>query len=230
MEGEERQIDSRQLLVSGAHPMRTLLVSMVVLLAPGVARAEIAVGQTAEWLAHTSDLIAKATPLEVRVQSTGRIRFTQVRYRLDEVLKGPATAGDLLAVFDYSFGMADPQDLTAASKKKRSLLLFAAVSKNRYREIEGKCVLTGQNPRSAFFLDQPVQDLYTPDFQRLSEIDDLTSRVRAQVAREEEFHRVYPGGTVKREQRESPPDSPAYKVLYSGSKVYVFVPAYPSGK
>src|SRR5581483_6203 len=123
--------------------MRTLLIAMVALLSPLVSSAEIMVGESAEWLAHTSDLIAKATPLEVRAIK-GQVWFTQVRCRLEDVVKGPATAGDVVTIYDYSFDKPDPLDLTGAAKKGRLFLLFAAVSKNRYSEIEGKFVLTLQ--------------------------------------------------------------------------------------
>lgn len=205
---------------------------MAVLLMPVISRAEVRVGQTAEWLAHTSDLIAKATPLEVRTtKGPGQVWFTQVRFRLDEVLKGPPTAGDVLTVYDYSMDRGDPLDLASASKKARPLLLFAVVAKNRHREIEGKFVLTLQDvPRSEFFLDQAVKELYTPDSQRLTTSDELLSRVRDQVQREKEFYRMYRRGGVEKELRESPWDSPAYQDLRSGSSVYVVVPVYQNGK
>jgi len=210
--------------------MRTLLIAMVALLSPLVSSAEIMVGESAEWLAHTSDLIAKATPLEVRAIK-GQVWFTQVRCRLEDVVKGPATAGDVVTIYDYSFDKPDPLDLTGAAKKGRLFLLFAAVSKNRYSEIEGKFVLTLQpTPRSAFFLDEAVKNLYTPDSQRLTKIEDLLTRAREQVRREEEFQCAYPRGCVEEERRESPWDSPAYKDLYSGSSVYVFSPAYRNAK
>lgn len=209
--------------------MRPLLISAILLLSPAIARAEIAVGQTAEWLAHSSDLIAQATPLEVQItKGPGKVWFTQVRYRLDAVLKGAATSGDVLTIYDHSF-QADPLDLTTASKNGRSILVFASVAKNRFREIDGKFVLTLQNqPRSAFFVDEAIKELYTPDSQRLTRSEELIDRVRKQVQREEEFYRVYPGGDVKRESREAPWDSPAHKDLYSRSAVYVWVPSYDS--
>jgi hypothetical protein len=212
--------------------MRHLLITLVLLQLPVVAHAEVMVGQSAEWLAHSSDLIAKATPLEVRTtRGPGQVWFTEVRYRLDEVLKGPASDGDVLTVYDYSMDRADPLDLDGASTKVRLLLLFAAVSKDRHREIEGKFVVTVQDsPRSVFFLDQAVKKIYTPDSQRVTTIEDLVSRVRAQVAQEEEFRRMYPNGRIERESKESPWDSPALRDLYSGSSVFVWVPAYRNGK
>ena len=207
------------------------LIGLTVLLAPAISRAELAVAQTPEWLGHSANLIVRATPIEVGVtKGPGTVRFTRARYRVDEVLKGPLTAGDSVTIYDYAM-KPDPLDLTAAVKAARPMLVFAEVAEDRHEEINGRYVVMLQHrPGSAFFLDGPVAGLYTGDGQRLTRWDDVLDRVRAQVAQERQFRRVHRQGRVAEERRDAATGSDAFRDLYSGSDVIVRVPAYHDGR
>ena len=208
--------------------LTTTTTLALLLLAGTTARAEIRVGFTAEWLAHASDLIATATPLEVRTtKGPGDVWFTQVRYRLDRVVKGPATPGDALTVYDYSYGAADPLDLAAAVAARRQVLVFAGVGKDLFPEVDGKFVVTGQAaPRTVFYLDRPVAGVYTPEARRVTRADEVTDRAAEQVRRERAFRRQFPQGRVGTEWVAVPDESDAMRDLYARSAVYVWQPAY----
>jgi hypothetical protein len=214
-------------------PMRALLVTLIVLLtAADRARGEIVVAPTAEWLAHTADLVATATPLEVRnMKGPGDVWFTHVRYRLDRVLKGAASDGDAVTVAAFAYGKADPADLAGAVKDRRAVLLFAAVARDQFPEIDGKFAAIRQDGvGAAYSLDRPVERIFSPEFQPVLKAEELVERARAQVAREREFLRAHPRGTVERESRDVPSGTPAYARLYGGSAVYLWVPAYREGR
>jgi hypothetical protein len=67
-------------------------------------RAENSVGYTAEWLAHQSELIAVGTPVDVEdIKGPGEVWFTKARFKLTKVIKGPASPGDQVTVFDYAY-------------------------------------------------------------------------------------------------------------------------------
>jgi hypothetical protein len=211
--------------------MRPLLAGIIVVLLADVARARTNVGYTAEWLTQESDLVVTAMPLEVRTaKGPGQVWFTQVRFKLDQVVKGPAASGDTLTIYDFSYDEADPLDMEGAIKRGRSVAVFAVVAKNKFPEVDGKyvpfAVTRKERSRSIFLLDEPVEGVYSPEFQRLTKIDELMKRAGEQVSRAKDFLRQYPGGRVERDTKEAPMNSPASTDLYGGSAVYLLVPAY----
>ena len=217
----------------GAQDMnRKRILVTIALLAAGTAFAEINVGMTAEWLSHESELVALATPIEVEnIKGPGDVWFTKTRFRLDEVLKGPQTAGDTATVFDYSYNTNDVLRLADALKAKKSLLILCDVAEHRFKEIDGRYIFTETHMfKSAYFQGEPVKALYTPDFKHLSGFDDLLKRVRSQVAHESDLYHRYWGGTVEKQSVEVPFDSEIHRSLYAGSACYLLMPEYKEKK
>jgi hypothetical protein len=191
-------------------------------------RAEIMVGDTAEWLAHTSALIARATPVKVEnVKGPGEVWFTRTRFRLDDVIKGPASDGDSVTVYDWSYETADAALLAKACKAKQQLLVFARAAENLFKEINGKYVLTRtRGVKSVYAPGEPVENLYTADFGVLTAFAELERDARAQVRQEISHRRVYPRGRVLEARLEAPMGSEAHRKLCAGSTCYVRVPFY----
>jgi hypothetical protein len=207
---------------------KTILVT-IALLATQTAFAEIIVGMTAEWLSHESELIAIATPVAVEnIKGPGNVWFTKTRFRLDEVVKGPQTAGDTATVFDYSYNTNDVLRLADAVKTNKSLLILCVVAEHQFEEIDGRYIFTETHAfnKSAYFKGEPVEALYTPDFHRLSEFDDLLKRVRTQVSHERNLYQRYWGGTVRQRSVKVPLDSEIFESRYTDSPDYLFVPEY----
>ena len=186
------------------------------------------VGYTAEALSHGSSLIALGTPIDVvNVDGPGDVRFTKTRFRLDEVIKGPASSGDALTVYDYSYKKTDVLELEKAKKQKKQLLVLARVCKRSFKEIDGKYVFARvHGGKSAYYPDRPVSDVFTPDFHVVANVQDLLKRIRRQVASEEQFLRTFTWGAVEMKRVEVPGASEAYRRLYAGSACYLYVPEY----
>jgi len=191
-------------------------------------RAENVTGYTAEWLSHQSGLIALAVPTQVeKIKGPGEVWFTKTRFRLDDVLKGPESNGDTVTVYDYSNKTADLLSLSQAMKDGRKMLLFCEIADNRFREINGKYGFTEAHQfKSAYYVDQPVTELFTPDFSVLSDFEQLLQRTRAQIAKEVSLTNRNWRGVIKKKSVEVPPDSEAHRHLYAGSACFLWVPDY----
>lgn len=189
---------------------------------------EINVGLTAEWLAHSSDLVALATPLEVvSRQAPNGIWYTHTRFRLHEVLKGPESDDDIVTVFAYDYGVPDKLGLQGAARRELDLLIFCAVARGHGPELEGKYAFTnGRRFTSAYLVGAPVADLYTPRFDLLSEYRELLGRARNQIARQAWLARIHNQVDVVRKNLEVPSGSEAFPKLYAGSGCYLFMPEY----
>ncbi len=211
-----------------APPPLLILAFALALLPASAGRAEIAVGPTVEWLAHAADLIAVATPERVEdVKGPGEVWFSKVRYRLTRVVKGPAEAGDTITIYDFSYKVSDPFGLADAKAKGRAALIFAAIAKDHFPEIDGKYVVARfEHCHALFFLDAPVAEVYTSDFELVATAADVLGRAGKQVAAERQFLKQFPSGRVFLEDREVPFGSPAFRRLNHGSTVYIRLPAY----
>lgn len=193
-------------------------------------RAELKIGLTAEWLSHESSLVALATPVDVRnIETSDHLRWTKCRYRLDEIIKGPESVGDTVTVFERFVRNPEDFSLDKPRKVRTQVLVFATVAEHLHNEIDGKYVLLqtdGLNSATVYLTDQPVKDLYTPDFKVLVKFDELLRRVLAQTAHESELKRQRWQGKVQKKSLEAPFDSEAYKQLYAGSACYLWVPEF----
>ena len=191
------------------------------------ASAEINAGYSAEWLAHSSKIVALAVVLDAEViKGPGEVSFVKARFKIEEPLKGGFTAGDTMTVYDWSFE-PDPLKLVDAAQRKRHMLIFCSISEHNFREIDGKFIFTEQHSfKSAYYMDAPVHALYSADFRRVSRFENLLERTRAQVRRDNELQNSYWKGSVVKKELDVPPDTEAWDDLYSGSVCYVYVPDY----
>jgi hypothetical protein len=209
--------------------MKTMTLSFVAIMGFGaVAVADINVGLTAEWLAHQSAVIAIAVPEEVEnVKGPGQVWFTKTRFALNDVIKGPQSAGDKITVYDFSYNTNDVLRLAEAVKTKKALLVFCAVAEHLFKEIDGRYVFTEAHIfKSAYYQDAPVTKLYTPEFCFLTDFADLQKRVRSQATYEADLVRRYWRGNVLKGSKEVPFDSEFHRSLYAGSTCYLWVPEY----
>jgi hypothetical protein len=212
--------------------MRIALFLLISVAAALPASAEIAVGYTAEWIAHQSRLVALATPLDVEnIKGPGQVWFTRVRFRLDDVVKGPESKGDAVTIYDFSYKESDTLALDKARKESKQILVFAKVAEDMFEEIEGKYTFTGVRQfKSAYYPDRVVSKVFTPEFRLLTNFDELLKRTRAQVAHESDLIRRHWKGNIGRKSLEVPFDSEAHRYLYAGSLCYLWVPEYKEEK
>jgi hypothetical protein len=211
--------------------MRFVAASLFCLIPWTAAQAEIAIGYTAEWLAHQSELIAVGKPVEVEdLKGPGEITFTRCRFRLTEVVKGAVSAGDQVTIFDYNYSgpvRTDTPEFAKAKKLEKSFLIFAKTSEHLFPEIDGKFVLTNAHDlKSAYMTDQPVARLFTPEFKLLRKYDELLERAREQAKAEDTRKREYWQGKVVRKSLEVEPGTEIYDLLYGGSAVYLWYPEF----
>ena len=106
--------------------------------------------------------------------------------------------------------------------------IIVSVEKDMFRQIRGKYVFTPTHRlfKPAFYADQTVEHLFTPDGELLVGFDDLLKRTNAQVKAEMQFQNSYPQGRVVRKSVGLRMDTAAHKKLYSGSAVFLWVPDY----
>ena len=162
--------------------LMALLVLVLSTFTPG--HAEIMVGYSAEWVAHESDLIILATPLEVEnFKGPGEVRFTKTRFRVDEIIKGGASAGDTVTIFDYSYNQQDVLGLEQAKLETRQLLIYAKIAANTFTETDGRYIFTHTHDfKSAYHAALPVNKLFTPELKPLISFAETLERTRKQVA------------------------------------------------
>ena len=208
--------------------MKAVLSLTLCLVLSSVGSAEVTGGYTVEWLSHESDLAARATPSDVEhVKGPGEVEFTKMRFRLDEVIKGPLSAGDTVTVYDYSYNKRDAFGFAKAKQDKKQLLVFAVVAQHQFKQIDGKYVLTQTREfKSAYCPGSTITRLFTPEFDLVTEFEDLLERTRSQVRREADLRRRYWKGTIVKKRAEVPWNSEAHRHLYSGSGCYLLVPEY----
>ena len=210
--------------------IKTIILSLILTLPlVAVVKAEERSGFTAEWLSHESALVALAIPVDMLpvVQGPRGVWFTRCRYKLVDVIKGPQSVGDTVTVFDVSSDKAHPLSLGKAQKESRKLLLFASVAEHIHKDIDGKYALTrNHESRSAYFVGEPVEELYTPKFELLVKFDDLLNRTRKQVEYESDLKRRYWSGEIRRKSLEVPVLSEAHRQLFAGSGCCLLVPEY----
>lgn len=213
--------------------MRVAACSVIcLLLAVAAGQAETTAGYTAEWLSHESSLVARARPVQVEnIKGPGDVWFTKTRFVLDEVIKGPQSEGDSITIFDFSYKKADVLGLGKARDESRKLLVFAIIAEHSFENIDGKYVFARtRGSKSAYYADQAVTGLFTPDFKLLTNFDELLDRARKQTAYEADLKRRYWTGTIEKKWLEVPVDSEAYRHLYAGSVCYLWVPDYREEK
>jgi hypothetical protein len=208
--------------------VRIIIVCLFLVALALSVRCEINTGYTAEWIAHQSFMIALATPVKVEnIQQPGKMRLTRVQFRLDDLIKGPESTGDLVTVYDYVYQEDDQVALANAQKEKKQLLICCQVSDDRPTGIIGKYVIREEYRMStAYYAGQPVKNLYTSDFHLLTRFEDLLARVREQVRYEDDQKNRYRNLTIVRKSLEVPMGTEAYHALYAGSACYLFVPDY----
>lgn len=212
--------------------MKAPLSFTLCLVVSSVAYAEINVGFTVEWLSHQSSLIAKATPINVEdVKGTGDVRFTKTRFRLDEVIKGPQSAGDTVTIYDFSYNKTDVLGLFKAKQYERQLLVFATVAQHLFKQIDTKYVLTVTRKfKSAYFPAHAIKKLFTPNFTCVLTFDELLKRTKVQVEHEANLKHRYWKGTIVKKSLEVPVDAEAHRYLYAGSTCYLWLPEYKEKK
>jgi len=208
--------------------MKKLLFFAVMFMIARSASAEINFGYTVEWLSHESTVVALATPVKVEnIKGPGDVWFTKTRFRLDDVIKGAESKGDTITIYDFSYKNSDLLALDKARKESKQLLVFATVAEHMFKQIDGKYVFTQVHQfKSAYYADQPVAKLYTPDFRLLTKFDDLLKRTKKQVTHEATLLRQYWKGTIVKKSLDVPGDSEAYRHLWAGSACFLWVPEY----
>lgn len=211
---------------SGNTRINLLMLTVALIGLASAASAEIICGYTAEWLSHQSCLIAFATPVAVE-DAKGESNFTKARFKLIEVYKGPLSNGDTVTVFDLPRPHKESLLLQKALAENKKLLIFCDIADNVAKEVDGKYMFTVIHEfSSAYYVDQAVEKLYTPDFQLLSAYSEMLERVKKQIQEERLLHLMHPEMNVLRRRIEVPFDAPAYRTLYAGSSCYLWVPEY----
>jgi hypothetical protein len=212
--------------------MKTVSFLFFFLVMPVFAYAEINIGYTAEWLSHNSCLIAKATPVEFeKVKGEGVVWFTKIRFRLDEVIKGPQSTGDTVTIYDFNDNRTDAFAFGDAQKNNKQLLVFASIAEHMFNQIDGKYVFTENHVfKSAYYPSKPVTQLFTPEFKLLTDFNDLLKRTSEQIEHESGLKDRYWKGKIEKKSIEVPFDSEAHRHLYLGSTCYLWVPEYKEEK
>ncbi|MHC5097121.1 MAG: hypothetical protein ACYSOL_03210 [Planctomycetota bacterium] len=203
-----------------------LLLTVICLFRPA-SIAENAVGYSAEWLSSQSSLIATARPISVE-KTDGDISLLRVRFKIQEIYKGPLSDGDSVTIYDDAYPVSKKELIfKQAIRSKASMLIYCNVAENIEEEINGKYVFTMSiSFMSAYYTDKPVQKLYTPECQILSMFSELLERTKKQIEEQDKFFKLHRDAEVLPALIVPEVDSPAYQELYDGGYCFIFVPGY----
>jgi hypothetical protein len=190
--------------------------------------AEINGGYTPQWLSHKSLIVCVATPLSIKeIKGPGEVFFTLVRFRADRTIKGHLIEGDIFSLFDYAYNESDKMNFAEAVTEKRPVIVYAAVAKNHFKATNGKLIFTvHHSQRSAYYVDDPVTNLFTTDFLRVTDTKQLIKLTETQVAKERDLRSGYWRGSIKERRLNVPWRTEAHGKLFAGSSCYLLSLGY----
>lgn len=205
--------------------MRSLLLpAIIIALCSGHLAAELTSGSTPEWLAHQASLSFVGVPQRVSVSHlTGDRWLTTVQFRIDKLIKGPLSVGDLVTVtsIDYK-GQTDPMDLNSAVGRKRDVLVLATIAEHTFPETDGLYIFLPHFWNCpVFYADEPVKWIYTEAGAAIRDYSEVLKRIEAQSTKEAALIGRYWPGKIVQKQIDANWGTEAQKELYAGSGVLI---------
>jgi len=200
------------------------IVTIIIALYSSHLLASLSFGSTPEWLAHKSSLTFIGVPLHVSVTHLiGDRWLTTVQFRIDRLIKGPLSVGDVVTVTSIdSKGGTDQMDLDSAAKKKRAVLVLATIAEHTFPETDGLYIFLPHFwNRPVFYVDEPVKWIYAEAGNALRDYADVLKRIEAQSTKETDLIRRYWAGKIVERQIDAAWGSEAQKELYAGSAVII---------
>lgn len=189
------------------------------LAAPPDARAEINVVDSVEWMTADSDLVVRGAVQRIHQHTRRGRRLYTVTLRVMEVLKPTTRRARSRRTVRFAVGSWLGKSLVAWKKSGAELLVFLARSEAGVRTPPFALRRSRGTVQSVVRLSGPKPHrLYTMGFQVLARRADLLRAVgaAARTVRATRSHRV-----------DVPGSSPAYRALWGGSAVWMYVPRGP---
>jgi hypothetical protein len=194
--------------------MRSVVVALLLMVAPLTAVAEINMADSIEWVAADSDLVVRGKVTAVaKRKGPGDVVWYDVTVGVAETLKGAPRRSVTFAV-RHLYG-ATPAEWKA---KRRELLLFLVDSKRRLgddKDYARAPFALRPHDGAALALDGAAPDrAYSSSFAVLDRRADILAAARAGAT-----------STAPRSHRlDVPYDAPAFQALWGGSAVWMTVP------
>lgn len=197
--------------------MRSVAFALLSMGAAALPPAEIRGGESIEWLVYDSDIIVSGSVHASKtVEGPRGYKFAQVTLKISEAFKGKVGA-------EIEFLVQDWQRVPSRCRGGEVEMLVFLVESKRYEESYGgklpsTWALRGLEQGVIPLDDKPEMGIFDTDFrEHLKRADILASTRQAVRAMQKE--------KPKPVRVEPPWDSGVQKRLYSGSTVYLVVPA-----
>jgi len=197
--------------------MKKIILALAFCLAiSSVARAEIMVASSVEWLSCESEVIVVGKITDITTtKGVHSVIYEDCTVHIHEVLKGDSKAKDL--VFCLRTLSAKPS-AKAFMNSKDGILLFLSKSRDHgpERHLDNKYVPSSmRSPLSILDLSDIPNHVYSKDMRILTDKKRILNLVR-----------TWSDSTISHSLwSEAPFGSPIYKQLYAGSACYLVVPA-----
>jgi len=194
--------------------MKRIIMSIVLLLAAGSARAEIICGVTLEWLADTCPYVAIYSAQIVSPDAPGQAHISAT---LAESLRGepPKTFS-----FDYPTFDAASQKSAHTPAVGDKFLIFLRDADTRPKEVRWEHIISLTHPSTRGWAHVAVR----PDFTVLTDGDQIAKIVRERIAKKTVVPTLWREYPRDRFRVEVPMGTPAFDSLFSGSTCYLIVP------
>jgi hypothetical protein len=194
--------------------MRALVVLLVL---AGTAAAETNMVDSVEWATADSDVVVRGTIASVTSRPSGNWVWYDATITVTETIKGPKH--DTIRVGLGPFVDDAPEKLR---DRKADLLLFLVAGKRLvgYDKTFARIALGLRVGRGKSIVELGTTHLYTGAFDSLERVDDQLAAARAAAK----------SPATKSFRVEVPVDAPAYRELYGGSIVWIYLPIDPAAE
>ncbi|HPH64240.1 MAG TPA: hypothetical protein PLF40_00775 [Kofleriaceae bacterium] len=188
-------------------------VMLLTSLFPARADAEINRAESIEWTTADADLVIRGSVASINATPLPPGWF-DVTFNVSETIKGKASKQ--VTVRLRHVGGEQPDEWQA---KKRDLLLFAVKASKRADDKNYNkatwALRSGLGDAAVLVLDEKqVTRAFARDFSVLETRDAILAAVR----------KAAPSQATKAQQLDAPAESPAFKALWAGSAVWLYVP------
>lgn len=208
---------------------RTFLAVALCLAISSVVRAEIMVATSVEWLTCNSEVVVVGKIKQITtINGAHSVIYEDCVVEVSEVLKGDIK--DKQITFCLRTFSLFPT-AKALMNSKDGVLFFLSTSKENGSEahLNNKLVPSSEQfPLSIVDLSNPPKNLFNMKFMALTKGEDILRDCRSTLTTLKKYQADNPKQEVKRHYLKVPFETDAYKLLYSDSACYLYVPDFMS--
>lgn len=208
---------------------RIILAVAFCLAISSVARAELMVASSVEWLSCNSEVVVVGKIKQITTtKGVYSVIYEDCVVEVSEVLKGDVKGKQITFCLR---SVSESPTAKAFMNSKDGVLLFLSKSTGHGSEahLDNKLVpSSGRCPLSIVDLSNPPKHMFNMKFDVLSQKEHILGDCRGALAALKKHQTDNPEKEVKRHYLKVPFGTEAYKLLNSGSSCYLYVPDFMS--